>query len=145
MEKAMTKFKRLPILFFSAVLLAACSPNEQAQQSAPATSAPEIQAPINAEISEDSAAKILATELKKHNVPDLECLSMVAESENPNQVKATTWDFAAYEIHNEKCGGDPDISHVRDRYRVTSSGNVAAYDVTSDEYKALDASGAGAK
>lgn len=133
----MSPIKPLHILFISAVLLTACSPKDQAQQSAPVTSAPTTNNSTNRELSEESAVKILTTELKKHNVPDLECLSLVSENENTADSKATTWNFAAQEIHDEKCGGDPAVSHTRDRYRVDSNGNVTVYDVVNDEYKAI--------
>jgi hypothetical protein len=75
--------------------------------------------------------------LKRHQVAGLECLGFVSESDAPAGSKAAVWDIAAREIHNGKCGGDPSVAPVRDRYRVSSTGEVFVYDAASDEYAAL--------
>ena len=80
---------------------------------------------------------LLEAALKEHQVADLECLGFSSESEVPAGSKAAVWEFAAREIHDEKCGGDPSVSHVRDRYKVSSNGDISVYDVASDEYTAL--------
>ncbi len=38
------------------------------------------------------------------------------------------------EIHDEICGGDPSIGHVRNRYRISSDGSLMRYNVRDAEY-----------
>jgi len=73
--------------------------------------------------------------LKSHNVPDLECLAFQNESGAQPASKAAVWEFAARERHDEKCGGDPAVFPVRDRYKVNAAGKVWVYDVLNDHYK----------
>ena len=124
--------------FFSlAVILAGCSPSTQPPRASAAPSPVASNAAALAEISEDRAVMLLEAALKEHQVAGLECLGFSSESEVPAGSKAAVWEFAAREIHDEKCGGDPSISHVRDRYKISSNGDVSVYDVASDEYTAL--------
>ena len=125
------------VAFFSlSTLLAGCSPSAQSQQ-APSASSVASNAAALAEISEDRAVTLLEAALKEHKVADLDCLGFASESDIPADSKAAIWEFAAHEIHDEKCGGDPSISHVRDRYKVSSNGEVSVLDVASGEYTAL--------
>jgi hypothetical protein len=80
---------------------------------------------------------LLETALKEHQVEGLECLGFISENDVPAGSKAAVWDIAAREVHDEKCGGDPSVAPVRDRYRVSSTGDVFVCDVANDEYTAL--------
>jgi hypothetical protein len=128
---------RATAFFGIAVLAAGCSPSTPSQQASPATRSAANIATALAGISEDRAVSLLEAALNKRKVADLDCLGFASDSDVPAGSKATLWEFAAREIHNEKCGGDPSISHVRDRYSVGSNGEVSVLDVTSGEYKAL--------
>lgn len=48
---------------------------------------------------------------------------------------AEQWEFAVHEVHNEKCGGAPGVSPVRDRYEVDSAGKVKVYNAAEGEFK----------
>ena len=80
---------------------------------------------------------LLEAALQEHQIADLDCLGFASESDVPAGSKAAVWEFSAMEIHNETCGGDPAVSHVRDRYKVSSTGEVSVYDVAIDDYKVL--------
>ena len=88
-------------------------------------------------ISEDQARALLLSELRAHKVADLDCLGFPNESSTSGNSKAELWEFAARERHDERCGGDPAVSHVRDRYKINSAGEVWIYDVANDEYNRL--------
>lgn len=116
-----------------AVLLAGCSPSTPPQQASPAPSSVASNVTV---LTEDRAVALLEAALKANKVADLDCLGFVAEN-NTSDSKASLWEFAAREIHDERCGGDPTTSPVRDRYRVSSNGEVSVHDFASDEYTAL--------
>jgi hypothetical protein len=86
------------------------------------------------QITETEALDILLFALKQHKVADLDCLTFVTENNYPSVSKAAKWEFAAREIHNEKCGGDPDVMPVRDHYEVSSTGRIMIYNVVNGEY-----------
>ncbi|MDD2600658.1 MAG: hypothetical protein PHO37_15795 [Kiritimatiellae bacterium] len=134
-----------PVFFFLclSVLLSGCSPTTQVQSQQLPSSSRSVATSSSAiaEISEDQAVTLLRAALKAHQVADLECLGFVLESDLPAGSKAAAWEFAAREIHNAKCGGDPSTSPVRDRYKVQSNGEVSVYDFLNDEYKAMRAVG----
>ena len=117
-------------LFCLAVLLAGCSRAPELPRTPDAGQAA-------AQISERQGLDLLMAALKQHQVADLDCLGMMTESEPGAGGKAAQWEYAAREIHNERCGGDPAISHVRDRYRVTAAGKVFVYDAAEADYRPL--------
>ncbi|MGY0653053.1 hypothetical protein ACW7GZ_14580 [Luteimonas sp. A537] len=122
----------------SSLLLAGFSPAIQAQsQQLSSGDLAAVNSSALVEISEDRAFTLLTAALKEHQVSDLECLSFGSESDVPAGSKAASWEFAAREIHNEECGGDPSTSPVRDRYKVSSNGEVSVYDFPSGDYTAL--------
>lgn len=88
-------------------------------------------------ITEQTAFERLLTALKRHQVADLDCLKFRIEGNEDGDTIAAVWDFAAIEIHDENCGGDPSITHVRDRYQISSDGSVKVYDVRNAHYKPL--------
>jgi len=113
-------------LFCLAVLLAGCS---RAPERPPA--------PAAAQITEQQGLDLLMATLKKNKVPDLDCVGMMTESDPPAGGKAKEWDFAAHEVHDARCGGDPQTAPVRGRYRVTAAGKVLEYDIAEGEYRPL--------
>ncbi|MGP9689276.1 hypothetical protein ACT3TH_08965 [Psychrobacter sp. AOP22-C1-C5] len=92
-------------------------------------------------ITEQTAFEWLLIDLKRQQVADLDCLKFRIEGNEDSDVAedtiAAVWDFAAIEIHDENCGGDPSITHVRDRYQISSDGSVKVYDVKNAHYKPL--------
>lgn len=121
------------LLFFIAVLILGCS-----RSVPPAHEIPEkakvSKHPASKQVTEAEALDILLSALRRHKVADLDCLSFVTENNYPPAAKAGKWEFAAREIHNERCGGDPDVMPVRDRYQVSSTGRVMIYNVVNGEY-----------
>ena len=85
-------------------------------------------------VTEQMAFERLIVALEEKNKA-FKCLRFRSESDNEDGVVAEVWDFAAVEVHDVICGGDPSIAHVRDRYRVNSNGSVMIYDVVNAEYK----------
>ena len=86
-------------------------------------------------LNEDAALELLQRTLKRDHVYDKripwDCISY--------DTKETTnayFEFAFREIHNAKCGGDPETSHVLDRYRVyRRSGKIQQYEVAEDKWQ----------
>jgi hypothetical protein len=125
---------RIAALLFLAALQAGCSRSFDSPDAASNRKHPEKHALAAKTISEEQALALLMSELKAHKVPDLDCLAFQNESSMPTESKAELWEFAARELHNEKCGGDPAVFPVRDRYKVSSAGKVWKYDVVNDQY-----------
>jgi hypothetical protein len=117
---------RLAGVVLLAVLAAGCS------RKSPDQPARHVNPP--AQISEQQALDLLVRQLKARHVADLECLSFMNESDTPASAKAAQWEFAAHEIHDARCGGDPGVSPVRDRYQVKASGKVLVYNAAEGEF-----------
>jgi hypothetical protein len=115
-------------------LQAGCSRSSDSPDAASNRKHPEKHARAAKRISEEQALVLLMTELRAHKVPDLDCLAFQNESSTSAGSKAELWEFAARERHNERCGGDPAVFPVRDRYKVSSAGKVWRYDVANDRY-----------
>ena len=92
-------------------------------------------------ITEQTAFEWLLIALKQHKVANLDCLNFRGESNENNDIAeddvASVWDFAAIEVHDTICRGDPNIAHVRDRYQIYSDGSVMVYDARNADYKPL--------
>lgn len=132
--------KSTPFLCFS-ILLVGCSPTTQAQpqQLSSSTESAERGSTTLVEISEDRALRLLVAALQERKI-DLACLSFGSESDAGLGSRAASWEFVAREVHDEKCGGDPETSPVRDRYKVSSNGEVLVYDSAEGEYVSTDIS-----
>ena len=86
-------------------------------------------------MSEDAALDLLDRTLKRDRVYDnrisLDCIAYGTE--------ATTnayFEFVLREIHDAKCGGDPETSHVVDRYRVfRRSGKIQRWEAAGDTWQ----------
>lgn len=120
-----------------AILLLGCSRSPQPPHAPPAAKSKASNTVVSNQITEKQALALLVSELKARKISDLDCLAFVAENDIPVDSRADLWQFAAREIHNKKCGGDPTVSPVRDRYQVNSAGKVWVYDAANDEYMQL--------
>lgn len=114
---------------------AGCSraPDTPHLRPAPRTHAPPR--PVARTMTENEALELLVTRLKANKVPDLQCLTFSSQEEMPAGSRAARWEFDVHEIHNDACGGDPLVWHLRASYRVNAAGTVWVYDVGNDEYK----------
>lgn len=122
-------------LFILAALLFACSRSPQPPQEVPAPKATASKQAASKEITESQALDLLLAALKRRKVADLDCLEFMAETDDPAVLKAEQWEFAAHEIHDQRCGGDPAVSPVRDRYQVSSAGKVKVYNAAEGEFE----------
>src|SRR4030095_988127 len=87
-------------------------------------------------LDEDAALALLDRTLKHDKVYEkrisLDCISYGTE-----ETTKVYFEFVLREIHNAKCGGDPDTSHVIDRYRVyRRSGKIEQYEAAEDNWPA---------
>ncbi|SRR5206468_11663598 len=85
-------------------------------------------------LDEDAALDLLVRTLKHDRVfakrISLDCVSYGTE-----ETTNAYFEFVLREIHNAKCGGDPETSHVLDRYRVyRRSGKIERYQPIDDSW-----------
>jgi len=85
-------------------------------------------------LTEDAALNLLLRMIKEDHVYDkrisLDCVTFDTE-----ETTRIYFQIALREKHNTKCGGDPDLSPVIDRYRVNrSSGKIELYDAAADRW-----------
>lgn len=121
------------IYIFIIVLLTACNSISQPEQAASSVVDNSI---AMVGITERTAFELLIVALEQRPNADLDCLQFLPESNNDDAI-ATTWEFAAIEIHDEICGGDPNTAPVRNRYKVNADGSIMIYSVRDAEYKPL--------
>ena len=86
-------------------------------------------------LNEDAALNLLLRTLKRDNVYakriSLDCVTFETE-----ETAKEYFQFVLRESHTEKCGGDPDVSPVVDRYRVhRASGKIELYDAAKDSWR----------
>src|SRR6266480_7658528 len=89
-------------------------------------------------LNEDAALALLLRTLKHDRVYanriSLDCVSYGTE-----ETTNAYFEFVLREIHNAKCGGDPETSHVLDRYRVyRRSGKIERYQPIDDSWHRYD-------
>jgi len=94
--------------------------------------------PASYSLSEDAALSLLLRTLKHDRVYanriSLDCVSYGTE-----ETTNAYFEFVLREIHNAKCGGDPETSHVLDRYRVyRRSGKIERYQPIDDSWHRYD-------
>ena len=137
MQEFKVSLSKAAPFFFTAIALLGCS-RTSAPPNTPRSPAPVASKPAAAakQLNAEQAFNVLQVELKKHRVPDLDCLSFVIEND-PTGEGNGDWEYGAREIHNEQCGGDPETKPIRDRYMVTAAGKVMAYDIVNGEYHPL--------
>ena len=85
-------------------------------------------------LDEDAALALLKRTLNHDRVYthriSLDCVSYGTE-----ETTNAYFEFVLREIHNAKCGGDPETSHVLDRYRVyRRSGKIERYQPIDDSW-----------
>src|SRR5262245_41565423 len=86
-------------------------------------------------LNEDAALELLQRTLKRDGVYEkrisLDCVEYGTE-----ETTNSYFEFVLREIHNAKCGGDPETSHVLDRYRVyRRSGKIQQYEPAEDKWQ----------
>jgi hypothetical protein len=86
-------------------------------------------------LNEDAALELLQRTLKRDHVYDKR-ISWDCISYDTEETTNAYFEFAFREIHNAKCGGDPVMGHVIDRYRVyRRSGKIQQYEVAEDKWQ----------
>jgi hypothetical protein len=87
-------------------------------------------------LSEDAALALLERTLKRDRAYEkrisLDCIAYGTE-----ETTKAYFEFVLREIHNAKCGGDPETSHAIDRYRVhRRSGKIQQWEAAGDTWHA---------
>jgi hypothetical protein len=87
-------------------------------------------------LDEDAALALLQRTLKRDQVYEkrisLDCVAYGTE-----ETTKAYFEFVLREIHNAKCGGDPDTSPAIDRYRVyRRSGKIEQWEAAEDKWHA---------
>jgi hypothetical protein len=85
-------------------------------------------------LNEDAALDLLQRTLKRDHVYakriSLDCISYGTE-----ETTKAYFEFVLREIHNAKCGGDPETSPAVDRYRVyRDSGKITQWEPAEDKW-----------
>ena len=85
-------------------------------------------------LDEDAALALLQRTLKRDRVYErrisLDCIAYSAE-----ETTNAYFEFVLREIHNAKCGGDPETSPALDRYRVyRRSGKIEQWEAAEDQW-----------
>ena len=86
-------------------------------------------------LNEDAALNLLERTLKRDHVYDKriswDCISYGTE-----ETTNAYFEFVLREIHNAKCGGDPETSPAIDRYRVyRRSGKIQQWEAAEDKWQ----------
>ena len=86
-------------------------------------------------LDEDGALALLERTLKRDHIYErrisMDCIAYATE-----ETTSAYFEFVLREIHNAKCGGDPETNPVIDRYRVhRASGKIEFYDVAADNWQ----------
>jgi hypothetical protein len=89
----------------------------------------------NRSLNEDAALNLLQRTLKRDHVYknriSWDCISYVTE-----ETTNAYFEVVLREIHNAKCGGDPETSPAIDRYRVyRSSGKIQQWEAAEDKWQ----------
>jgi hypothetical protein len=85
-------------------------------------------------LTEDAALNLLLHTIEHDHVYakriSLDCVTFDTE-----ETTRIYFQIALREKHDSKCGGDPDLSPVIDRYRVNrASGKIESYDAAADRW-----------
>ena len=86
-------------------------------------------------LGEEAAVDLLLRTIKKDHVYDkriaLNCVTLTTE-----ETTRIYFEIALRENHTAKCGGDPDLAPVVDRYRVNrATGKIELYDAAGDQWR----------
>ena len=87
-------------------------------------------------LDEDAALALLRRTLKRDRVYEkrisLDCIAY-----GPEETTNVYFEFVLREIHNAKCGGDPETNPAIDRYRVyRRSGKIEQWEAAEDKWHA---------
>jgi len=84
-----------------------------------------------APLSEDKAVMLASWAMERRGPAAAKgCLAYEVEEST-----RTRFDIAVREIHDDRCGGDPDVMPVIERFRVTRRpAAIARYDVVNDRW-----------
>lgn len=87
------------------------------------------------QLNEDAALDLLQRTLKRDHVYEKriswDCISYGTE-----ETTDAYFEFVLREIHNTKCGGDPETSPAIDRYRVDRrSGKIEQWEAVADKWQ----------
>ena len=83
----------------------------------------------------DAALNLLDRTLKRDHVYDKR-ISLACISYGTEETTNAYFEFVLREIHNEKCGGDPEIRPFVDRYRVyRRSGKIEQWEAAGDKWQ----------
>src|SRR5262245_19104485 len=85
-------------------------------------------------LNEDAALELLQRTIKRDHVYEkripLDCIAYGTE-----ETTNSYFEFVLREIHNAKCGGDPETSPAIDRYRVyRRSGKIQQWEAADDKW-----------
>ena len=82
-------------------------------------------------LQDEEALTLLRNKLRQDELyPRMDCLMFISDRHD-KQAAA----FEIREKHDDKCGGDPDVAPIVDRFRVNrSSKQIEWYNVMEDEY-----------
>jgi hypothetical protein len=88
--------------------------------------------PVSHSLSEDQATSLVFKAVRQgYPRESLQCFSLLTEERS-----RTSFDIAVYEKHDRRCGGDPEVMHVRARFRVGRSPvSLRIYDPINDAYR----------
>ncbi len=86
-------------------------------------------------LDEDAALALLERTLERDHVYEkrisLDCIAYGTE-----ETTKAYFEFVLREIHNAKCGGDPEISPAIDRYRIyRRSGKIQQWEAAGDKWQ----------
>ena len=86
-------------------------------------------------LDEDAALSLLQRTLKRDGVYEkrvsLDCIAYGTE-----ETTNAYFEFVLREVHNAKCGGDPETSPAIDRYRVSRrSGKIQQWEAAEDKWQ----------
>jgi len=86
-------------------------------------------------LNEHAALDLLQLTLKRDRVYEkrisCDCISYSTE-----ETTSAYFEFVVREIHNTKCGGDPDVTPAIDRYRVyRRSGKITRWNPVEDKWE----------
>ena len=86
-------------------------------------------------LDEDPALELLQRTLKRDGVYEkrvsLDCIAYGTE-----ETTNAYFEFVLREVHNAKCGGDPETSPAIDRYRVSRrSGKIQQWEAAEDKWQ----------
>ena len=87
-------------------------------------------------LDEDAALELLQRTLKRDQVYEKR-ISFDCVAYGTEETTRAYFQFVLREIHNAKCGGDPDTSPAIDRYRVyRRSGKIEKWEAAEDKWHA---------